>query len=581
MINMKRIFFFAVVYCICESTAVSVAQSLTSQEQQQQQTQSNPFQSPYSQTTQTPSAGTTSMFTSSSEFYRNLQSQITILPPPPYDMPVDTNKYVIGPGDIINVGMWGPTPISLNLSVNPEGTLIIPTYGELKIGGMTLADAKAYARKKLGEQFRKSDITLTLIYPRTFYVVVAGRVKTPARYTSNAFDRVDRVFTLSNLPLNSSDTSRPPDFSLRRIKLIHSNGTSENVDLLKFYQTGNYADDPYLQQGDAIVVPEENFMTGSISISGAVRMPGTYEYVRGDKLEDLLEISQGLTPLADSAHVKVYIWDGSAYFQKAVDLNDSSAIDIPLPVNSRVIVPTDRKKVNDSYVWVSGEVESPGIYPVLQDSTRLSDLVGMAGGFTKWASLPSAVVYRIKQPEVYPPYSQINPNVYATRASGLSQEDLSYALQELSISANKEIVSTNFVKLFVDKDESYDCTLRSGDSVYVPRSQLAVYVFGQIKYPGYVDYRDGWSYSDYVNAAGGYTDGAETANIKILKHGTYQWYDIGDTHIEPGDLLFVSRVSIKPELYSWNMFKDIFSLFGTAASLALTAIATIEIARGK
>jgi len=577
---MKKISLLGLIYCILTGTLQ--AQLLPQQQQQQQTSSTNIFQSPFSQGSQSTSTSLgTNMFTSSSEFYRSLQTQGAILPPPPYDMPVDTNKYVLGPGDILNVGMWGPTPISLNLSINPEGTLIIPTYGELEVGGMTLAKAKECARKQLGEQFKKSNITLTLVYPRTFYVVVAGKVKTPARYIATAFDRIDRVFTLSNLPINSNDTTSPPHFSLRKIKLVHSNGKSQNVDLLKFYQTGDYSDDPCVNEGDAVVVPEENFMTGNVSISGAVKMPGTYEYVEGDRIKDLLEISQGLTSLADSSHIEIFSWNGGSYTESTLDMNDSSALDLPLSVDSRVVVPTDRNKIHNYYVWVNGEVGSPGIYPILQDSTKLSDIIKMAGGFTKWALLPGAVIFRVRQLDALAAPPRLDLNSYVSRASGLTQEDLSYASQELSMRTNKEIVSTSFVRLFVDKNESYDRTLRSGDSIYIPRTRFAIYVFGQVKYPGYVDFRDGWSYSDYVNAAGGFTEGAEQGTMKILKHGTYQWYNVGDATIEPGDMLFVSKVSIKDESYGWNMFKDVLGTVGSLASIVLTAVLVIRTAEGK
>ena len=579
MLNMKKSLVLAAVFYA--SVAVSFAQ--ISSQQQQQQTGTGILQSPYSETGQLSAmkSQTTSMFTSSSDLYRNLQTQGVTIQPSPYDASVDTNTYVLGPGDLLNVGVWGATPTSYTLSVTPEGTLVIPLFGVLKVGGMTLAEAKAVARKRLGEQFKKAEVTLTLVYPRSFYVVIAGEVKTPARYIATAFDRVDRVFTLSNLRLSTSDSSAPPPFSLRKIKLIHNDGTTQNVDLLKFYQAGDVSADPYLRQGDAIVVPLEDFAQGSLSISGAVKMQGTYEYVPGDRLRDLLEICQGVTSVADSARVEVFAYNGEKYEEKIVDLKDTSALDLPLPSNSRVVVPIDRKKMNNYYVWVTGEVRAPGIYPISPDSTKLSEMIGMAGGFTRWASLPDAVIYRTSEPNVTSPSRQPYPSWFVNRATDISAEALGYASNELNMRAGSEVVSTDFVKLFADKDEKYDCYLQSGDSIFVPQSLRAVYVFGQVKYPGYVAYHVGWSYSDYVSAAGGVTEGAEEGDTKILKHGTYQWYNPGETHLESGDLVFVPRVSIKPELYSWNLIKDIIGTVGSVASIALTAILVIRTAQGK
>lgn len=575
---MKRFAFILAFYC---ATAAALFAQNMQQQQQQPPTAMSVLQSPNAQSSQMSglTGTTTSMFTSSAELYRNLQNQGVTIQPPPYDAPVDTNSYVLGPGDLVNVGIWGPTPLSFTLSVTPDGTLVIPTFGVLRVGGMTIAKARAYARKRLGEQFKRADITLTLVYPRTFYVVVAGEVKTPGRYMVTAFDRVDRAFTLANLPKFAGDNSPLPPFSLRRIKLIHPDGTVQNIDLLKFYQAGDVSDDPYLQQGDAIVVPKEDFRLGSISITGAVKMQGTYEYVTGDRLKDLLEISQGLTRLADSTKVKVFEPTANGYTEKIVDAVDTSALDMPLPSDTRVVVPVDRKKVDNYYVWVSGEVSDPGIYPISSDTTRLTDVIKLAGGFTKWASLPAAVIYRTRQPNTLTVPHPTSPSEYVNRASNVNQEALGYASQELNMRFDKEVVSTDFVKLFADHEMKYDVTLRAGDSIYVPQNVQAVYVFGQVRRPGYVNYQPSWTYTDYIAEAGGLTDGAEHTDIMILKHGTYQWYKPDKTEIQPGDLVFVPRVSIKPADYGWNRFKDILGTVGAIFSLAsgvLTALVLIK-----
>ncbi|MFZ1083320.1 MAG: SLBB domain-containing protein [Candidatus Kryptoniota bacterium] len=572
---MKKIFIFSFVYCA--TIGISFAQLLPQQQQQTGESQ----QPTSTQSIQMPSL-TNNMFTSSADFFRSLQTQGVIVQPPPYDTPVDTNTYVLGAGDVMNIGIWGATPLAYNMSVTPEGTLIVPAFGALDVGGKTLAGAKAYARMKLAEQFKKSIITLTLVYPRTIYVMVAGMVKYPGRCTVTSFDRVDKAFAFANTSKATMlDTASLPNFSLRRITLVHRDGTRENVDLLKFYKTGNLKDDPCLKEGDAIVVPQENFEEGSISISGAVKMPGNFEYVPGDRMKDLFKLSDGLTGLADSTHVRIVSWNGKSYEEKNVDLDDSSTMDMPLPVNSRVIVPTDRSKINDFYVWVTGEVKSPGIYPISRDSTNLTTIVDLAGGFTQWASLPTAAIFRVLKGRLTQQDIVEDTLTYTYRASGISEEELPYVSAEALMRENREVVSTNFVKLFVDKDSAYDCALRSGDSIYVPRSRNAVYVFGQVKYPGYIDYHSDWKYSDYVTAVGGTADGADKGNEKIIKGVTYEWYDHGGAKIEPGDFLFVPKVTIKPELYGWTRFTDILTVVGAVASIATTIVLVIRTSEGK
>ncbi len=524
---------------------------------------------------------TSNMFTTSADFFRNLQTQGLIVQPPPYDVPVDTNSYVVGPGDVLNVGVWGATPLSLNLSVTPEGTIIVPTFGALDIGGKTLADAKAYTRKRLAEQFRKSNITLTLIYPRSFYVMVAGAVKTPGRYVVTSFDRVDRAFLLANAPRNNADTSTAKmHFSLRKIKLVHKDGSTRNVDLLKFYENGNVSDDPYLQGGDAIVVSGEDLKLGSISISGAVKMEGTFEYVPGDKIRDLIELSQGLTSLADSENAKVISWDGKDYQERIVNLANTSSEDQPLSVNSRVVVPIDREKINDYYVTVMGEVQRPGIYPISRDSTKLSGVVNLAGGFTKDASLYDAKIF--SRPILSTTESiSIDTVSLIFRASELYQEDLPYLFQELKMRTDMQEVSTNLVRLFIEKDSTFDRYMRSGDIMYVPRNNGMVYAFGQVVSPGYVVYRSDWNYADYVNSAGGFTDGAETGNVRIIRGGTFQWFAPGETKIEPGDFVFVPRKPIRSRDYAWNFTINLLGTIGAVASIAATVILVVRTVEGR
>ena len=567
---MKRVLYSILVCYVLGGTAL--AQTL-------QQSQSAGSQMQSTQPIQIPTSSTT--FTSSADFFRALQAQAMVVQPPPYDTPVDTTRYILGPGDVMNVGIWGPTPLSYNLAVTPEGTLIVPGSGVLKIGGMVLADAKRLVRTELAKQFRNAAVTLTLIYPRTFYVMVSGKVKHPGRYTVTSFDRVDRAFTLSNMSPNVPDTSVAyPDFSLRRILLIHSDGSTQNVDLVKFYMTGNLSDDPTLREGDAIVVPEENYAAGSISISGAVRMQGNYEYVPGDRIKDLLELSAGLTTLADTGHVRVINWTGKEYEESTLNLNDTSAEDEELAPNSRVVVPTDRSKINDYFVWVQGEVKSPGIYPISRDSTKLSSIINLAGGFTKWASLPNAEMFRTSRMDHNTSFG-MDTLALMGRATGISQEDLPYISQELMLRYRRNRVATDFIKIFVYKDSSYDCSLRSGDSIYVPRSSGAIYVFGQVNNPGYVEYHEGWNYSDYLKEAGGLSEGAKSGVVKVIKGGTYQWYDAGNVKLEPGDFMFVPRTIIREDLYTWDLFKDIMGVVGAVASIAATIILVVRTTQGR
>lgn len=546
-----------------------------------QQQQTGESQSPSAtQSIQMPSL-TNNMFTTSADFFRSLQTQGLIVQPPPYDMPVDTNAYVIGPGDVINVGVWGATPLSLNLSVTPEGTLIVPTFGALDVGGKTLAEAKVYTRKKLTEQFKKSNITLTLIYPRSFYVVVAGKVVKPGRYTVTSFDRVDYAFNLANIIPPSLALVKPlPYFSLRKIKLVHSNGKVENVDLLKFFNTGDVQYDPYLTEGDVIEVPEENMQQGSVSISGAVKLAGTFEYVAGENVKGLLVLCQGVNDIADAGNSKLIWLDKSTYHEKPLDLTDTASMEVPVPANGRLVVPVDLLKTRYHIVTIWGEVNTPGIYPIYRDSTKLSDLIDLAGGFTANASLPDS---RIMRPASDPYKLKLPSDTISLRyrASGLYTEDIPYLTHELYMKDAYGDVSTDFVELFVQKNENYDPLLQDGDIIMVPKNSNSVYVFGQVVSPGYVSFKSNWSERDYIQAAGGFGDGAETGDVKIIKGATFQWFNASAEEIRAGDFIFVPAQPIVSRFQFWDTASGVLQAVGAVAAVAATIILIVRTANGK
>ena len=58
-----------------------------------------------------------------------------------FDAPVDPETYLLGPSDIVSVNLWISPPASFTLTVTPEGTLIIPTVGEVHVEGIPLADS--------------------------------------------------------------------------------------------------------------------------------------------------------------------------------------------------------------------------------------------------------------------------------------------------------------------------------------------------------------------------------------------------------------------------------------------------------
>jgi len=67
---------------------------------------------------------------------------------PAFEGAIDPEVYFVGPSDVISVNIWISPPLNFMLTVTPEGTLIVPTVGEVKVADLSLSQAK---KKVIGE----------------------------------------------------------------------------------------------------------------------------------------------------------------------------------------------------------------------------------------------------------------------------------------------------------------------------------------------------------------------------------------------------------------------------------------------
>ena len=65
-------------------------------------------------------------------------------------------------------------------------------------------------------------------------------------------------------------------------------------------------------------------------------------------------------------------------------------------------------------------------------------------------------------------------------------------------------------------DFSKDFLLEPGDIIEVPKGQARVAVLGEVRTPGYYDYKDDLKLVELLSLAGGYTDTARITDISVI-----------------------------------------------------------------
>ncbi len=393
---------------------------------------------------------------------------------PPLEGPVDPDLYFVGPSDMLSVNIWTSPPLNFSLTVTPEGTLIVPTVGEVHVADLTLSEAKKKIITEIKKKYLTGDPTVTLLNPRQISVTVTGAVRNPGKYVLYATDRVDKAVTMANKiqkdllsesKIASITTSirkdEPQDFeernqSQRNIQLTRRTGERFRADVLRYYATKNGQWNPLLREGDEIFVPRIDPKKNIFAIYGGVNMQGSFELVEGDSLLNAIELAYGLTQRAMKDSVMHYRYDVKSGGQTISYCNldqvkHGSQENFTLISGDRIVV-KERPDVREDYhVFVDGEVRYPGTYPITKEDTKLSKVIEWAGGFTEFASLSAAEVVR----SAVPPNEQPFERALSYRGSAMVEDSIDYRI-ESELRMIHEAVSVNFSDLFLKKDTTKD-----------------------------------------------------------------------------------------------------------------------------
>lgn len=494
----------------------------------------------------------------------------------PLESTIDPDRYFVGPSDVFSVNVWSSPPINLLLTVTPEGTLIVPMVGELKVTDITLAEAKTRVVSEIRKKYRMGEVTLTLVAPRPIVVIVTGNVLNPGSFVMKSIDRADKAVEHANVAQKVQSQSDAQyiaaTMSRRNITINHKDGSLSQVDIVKYFATKEDRWNPYLREGDIIVVPRNDFTKNVIGIYGEVVSPGRYEFVEGDSIKDALRIAHGFTPFAiqdsielsrldeDGSHLTRTLLDGGAIFRGE---HGGAA----LHPGDRIIIRSRPDMRADYRITIYGEVTYPGTYPLTKNHTRLSEVIRQAGGFTSYASIKNAELLRRS---IGP--ADIELERLESLRGGVPPEDSAYYYLETNLRIQKEIVNVDFEQLFVHGDTSQDIIVQTDDYVIVPAVHRTIYVFGQVVSPGHIPYAQGMNADYYIRRAGGFTDRARDGDVKIVKSRTRQWLSPGETMVEEGDYVWVPKVPEYPFGYYLNIVGQTAAIISVALSVVLLTV---------
>ncbi len=466
----------------------------------------------------------------------------------PMEGAVDAERYIVGPGDVFDVSIGGPRPIMTQIPVSADGHLLLPEAGAVDVAGRRLAEARRMARLALQEEFENVRVEATLAQPRQFYVHISGAIPVPGRYVATPVARVATVINMAFLDTLRTPVANP-DLrpALRNIKLIHRDGSSERIDLLKYYSTGETSHNPYLNDGDVISVPTFNPNYDAVFVSGEVAFPGAYDHRPDDSVYDLLVLATGEDPPRGFTKVRVLRARGDG--RTTSEIHDVAALDGSVKVDARDQVHALQNPTVRGSASIEGRVQYPGTYSVVPGETTVMELLDMAGGLREDALARGASLQRATLPPPKPQTERRNRFELSTPEFDLFRTD-SLAMFQNTRLARMDYISRAYLthELYLQNSVPLDLSelsrsnpvyVQDGDRVVVPRDENSVFVLGQVNRPGYVPHQPGASFQHYIEASGGLSDNAGDAFV--IEAGTGRYADALGTSIESGDKIFINR----------------------------------------
>lgn len=222
------------------------------------------------------------------------------------------NAYTLGAGDIVRVDIFDTPELTLEprYTILLDGTLNLPWIGSVPVQGLSLRQAGDALASRYSQYMRSPLVTVSLLAPRPLKVGVIGEVNRPGSYIISVISNEVTQASLNQRSASEGGNQWPTvskaiqtaggitqTASVRDIQIRRPQPNGEeqmiSIDLWKFLQEGDLAQDMILRDGDTIVIPKasvlnpteavqvaaSNFSPNTIKVSvvGEVENPGAVE----------------------------------------------------------------------------------------------------------------------------------------------------------------------------------------------------------------------------------------------------------------------------------------------------------------
>jgi len=382
-------------------------------------------------------------------------------------------NYVLGPGDELQISVYGVQEYNATLPLTMEGKVNIQFVGQIPVSGMTIEAATQKIRGAISRVYStvasgQSQVGISLSRIRTIKVTIIGS-RQPGNYSISSLATVYNALFLGGGPGKNG--------TYRNIELLRNNKVYKKIDIYSFLVNGNQSDNVGLKDNDVIRIPA---YAQRVTLEGQVKRPGIFEMKSGETFKDLLSFASGFNEFAYTASVNVLQKTSKDFKVKDIPSSEYGSYK---PLAGDVFRISKILNRFENRIKIEGAVFRPEIYS-FYEGMRVSDLIAQADGLKEDAYMDRATIVRTK----------------ADLTTEVTNVNLSNALsgdEAANIYLQKEDIVT--VYSILDFKEDYKVTID-----------------GEIKNPGVYNFHDSLTLNDLLVQAGGLT-GSASKRVEIAR----------------------------------------------------------------
>lgn len=266
----------------------------------------------------------------------------------------ETEAYLIGRDDLLEITVWQTPDLSKTLAVNSKGTIDYPILGAIHAAGMTPKTLADLLQKKLKQGYVKNPkVSVSVKEYNSKKILVFGAVEKPGLYKlKGPVSLLELLFMVGGVtadgkrmtvirPEKVSEDAMPMALLLSGEEELSDSADAISVDLLALLSKGDLSQNIMIRPGDTIYVSSG---TGKrFYVLGQVTNPGPYEWTQEITVLEAIKLAEGPTEYAAVNRILVRKKEGGNETKIKVNMIDimkgKSKDDVLIQDGDIVVVP--------------------------------------------------------------------------------------------------------------------------------------------------------------------------------------------------------------------------------------------------